>query len=196
MNVENTIENKETVARSETPDYDHLAVVLGKACPDDIRRTLAWAHEPDATFEIRTFGSQTNPWARVSAGYFRNVDVAVKAVLDHIDEFDPAQVYFTLNETTPDVYGRIKDRIEPRPAATTKDGEIRWLRNILIDLDPVRPQGIPSSEAELEASRKRMEDVRAWLSERGFPGPLVGMSGNGYPCFMPSTVSRRPRGMT
>jgi len=147
---------------------------------DEIRKTLEWSIKPGETFEIRTLESQTKPWARTASGYFRDVDAAVQAVLTHVSEYDPKQVYCTLNPTIPSVYARAGNHIQPNVRNTTKDEEIQRIRSILIDCDPVRPAGIPSSDTELEAAEKKMRQVKEWLDQHGFPPPLVGMSGNGY----------------
>lgn len=172
-------EGVDTLGQSE--DFsDYLGVLGGMVNPDDVDKTLRWLTHPGETFEISTFDSQRKPYAGTCCGYFRDVGPAVKAVVNHIEHFEPAQVYVTLNPVLPDLYARAKDRIKERQKNTTKDADIVGYRNILVDLDPVRPSGVPSSEPELEEANKRMIAVRGWLKERGFPDPLTAMSGNGY----------------
>src|SRR5205085_1865137 len=65
----------------------------------------------------------------------------------------------------------------------------RWLP---FDFDPTRGAGTSSTAAELDAARLVMEAVRAFLDSKGWPSPVVGMSGNGwhllYPIDLPNTV--------
>lgn len=148
--------------------------------PDEIQKTLTWSFTPGETFEIRALESQTNGRVRTSSGYFRDVKTAVQAVLDYIEQYQPKQVYCTLNPTRPDVYARVRDHIQANVKNTTQDKEIARIRAILIDCDPVRPAGIPSSETELQATEEKMRQVKEWLDQRGFPAPLIGLSSNGY----------------
>ena len=71
----------------------------------------------------------------------------------------------------------------------TKDAEISHIRNLLIDLDPIRPEGISSTDSEHEAALEMAQIIRADLENEGWPEPLVGDSGNGghlvYPLDLP-----------
>jgi hypothetical protein len=49
----------------------------------------------------------------------------------------------------------------------------------VIDLDPCRPSGIPSTDVELASAIERRTAVATFLGEMGFPEPVVAMSGNG-----------------
>ncbi len=147
---------------------------------DDIQKTLDWSFQPGETFEIRILESQTKPWAKTASGYFRDTEIAVKAITDYILEYQPKQVYCTLNPTIPDLYARARDHIQPGLKSTTNDEEIVCIRSILIDCDPVRPTGIPSNEEELDAAEKKASQVKEWLEQYEFPPPMIGMSGNGY----------------
>ncbi|MBX3408226.1 MAG: DUF3987 domain-containing protein [Phycisphaeraceae bacterium] len=64
--------------------------------------------------------------------------------------------------------------------ATTTDGDILGRRWLMIDLDPVRPSGVSSSDLELAAAQERCLAIRAFLTARDWPEPIVVMSGNGY----------------
>lgn len=175
------IHQKEAVSSDLLSDFsDSFPVMSGLVNPDDVRRSLSWMIRPDDTFEIRTFGSQSKPWARTSAGYFKDVETATKALVDHIESFKPGQCYVTLNLVTDDLYARVRDRIEGNQRNTAGDHDVLRYRNILIDHDPVRPAGIPATEDELRAAQDRMDSVKTCLQDQGFPAPLVGMSGNGY----------------
>lgn len=51
---------------------------------------------------------------------------------------------------------------------------------ILFDLDPVRPTGTASTDEELQESHNRAIGLQRHMSAHGWPGPAIGMSGNGY----------------
>ena len=140
---------------------EHVAVITDLANPDDILKALRWLHRPGDTFEIRTLDSQTDKYVGRSCGYFRDCDTAVEAVVEHVGQYHPAQVYVSLNPTTPDLYARARDRIKTKQKAMAKNEDIIRIRNILIDCDPVRPPGIPSSNSELDAAEKTMKTIRA-----------------------------------
>ena len=52
----------------------------------------------------------------------------------------------------------------------------RWL---LVDIDPCRPSGIPSTEEEHQAALDRSDEIRDFLCELGWPLPVYIDSGNG-----------------
>ncbi len=77
------------------------------------------------------------------------------------------------------------NRPHPRPAPNAfgcpalTDADIAEYRHLPFDFDPVRPIGVPSTDAELAAAiAARDRFVRAMLA-RDWPLPLSGMSGNG-----------------
>lgn len=63
----------------------------------------------------------------------------------------------------------------------TADNNVLAYRWLYLDIDTVRPAGIPSSDSELRKAYEVKEQVIAYLdSEYGFINPLTAMSGNGY----------------
>jgi len=62
--------------------------------------------------------------------------------------------------------------------------------HLLIDLDPVRPKGVASTDAEMAAARQQAGRIRALLSSLGWPEPAEAHSGNGshllYRCALPA----------
>ena len=63
---------------------------------------------------------------------------------------------------------------------TTSDKEIEVLNWLFVDLDPVRPSGISSTEEELKLSMDLAQKVYLYLKGEGFEEPLKAFSGNGY----------------
>jgi hypothetical protein len=88
-------------------------------------------------------------------------------------------VYITLNPLPPDLLGRSNNTLREWAKTTTSDNEVRRRAYLPIDLDPTRPSGISSSEAEHQAALGQARKVRAWLAERRWYSPLFADSGNG-----------------
>lgn len=150
----------------------------------DIRRFLGFLFEPGDVFEVRSPKvpkRRGSDYCRTWSGYFDDHDAAVGAI-ESLDRSGlPPAVYCTINPVRPDLLARAANRIQWDARETTKDEHIVRRRHVLIDADPVRPSGISSSDAELEAARLRIEDVREYLVETfGFPPMLSGCSGNGW----------------
>lgn len=87
-------------------------------------------------------------------------------------------IYITLNPTNQALLSRAANRLKAG-VARTQDGEIIKLRRLLIDIDPKRPAGVPSSNGEHEAACNHAVWMRRVLSSKGWPQPLFGDSGNG-----------------
>ncbi len=80
-------------------------------------------------------------------------------------------VYVTLNPVNPALAGSRR--------ATNLDDVVRrrWL---MVDLDPVRPADVSSTDEEKRESFEVLERVREALRGRGWPDPVTADSGNGY----------------
>ena len=52
----------------------------------------------------------------------------------------------------------------------------RWLP---IDIDPVRISGVSSSDSEHESALSLARTIRSWLTDNGWPDPVIADSGNG-----------------
>lgn len=159
--------------------------VSGSICQADVLKTLQWLHRAGDTFEIRTMYSSINQYMSIGCGYFQNIETAVDALIQHVEEYDPQQIYVTLNPVNSAIYSRVKDRIAVRQKVTVKDDDIIRLRNILVDCDPVRPAGIPSNDSELEAAQRKAYEIKTWLLGKEFSAPLMGISGNGFHLIIP-----------
>lgn len=88
-------------------------------------------------------------------------------------------IYVTLNPINPALLARSRNRATPFCDTTTTDSDVTVRRWLPIDCDPVRPSGIPSTDAEHEAALARATAIRAALSARGWPDPVQADSGNG-----------------
>ncbi len=112
---------------------------------------------PGETRELRSL----DPWGRaIVTG--DDLEAASEAAISL-----PGNVYFSLNPILPG---------SPSASATTVLKRT-W---ILFDVDPVRPAGVPSTDAEKARAGEVAWDVAERLSTLGWPSPVWADSGNGY----------------
>ncbi len=112
------------------------------------------------------------------SGYFDDRDAFCKSVRE-AEKLQHSGAYFTLQVIDPRLLGRAFNRIR-QTDQTTSDRDVRFYRWLPLDLDPVRPAGISSSDSEL-ADALKLSDVVAdyCVKEKGFSKPIRAMSGNG-----------------
>ena len=113
----------------------------------------------------------------ITVGYFDSWDAALSAVENEPTQYKAA--YFTLNPI------KLPAGIPLNPCSLNPSGNAAGASDIerrtwlLIDLDPPRPSGTNSTEAEKQAAREQAERVKEWLTSQGWPAPVVADSGNG-----------------
>lgn len=149
--------------------------------PAPIEAFLRFAH-PDQLFEIRVLDNGVGR-PRISSGLFDDPEAAAKAVLAHAAWSATANFYYTLNPVNPEsayAQNTWRNTLTLNCRKTTKDGDVLGRSLYLIDVDPVRPSGTPSSAAERVLARDVTKKVRAFLCEAGWPTPTLLSSGNGY----------------
>ena len=104
-------------------------------------------------------------------------------------------LYVTLNRTNPALLARMANKFETGVLAkgtlTSDDDIINW-DYLPIDIDPVRPTGISSTDAELVLAETKTNVVIEYLTGQGFPLPLVACSGNGYHLLYRINLPRSP----
>jgi len=133
--------------------------------------------DPGQTVEIRLIGRR-GP----ASGFYDNYDrLSLDAVMyDNKGEY--AGTYVTLNPVNPDLLARRANRIETRLGREEKsagDSDILCRRWLPVDIDPVRPSGVSSSDSEHAAAIEKAARVAAYLADLGWPQPVVADSGNG-----------------
>lgn len=157
-------------------------------------QTLSFLHYNDSVFELCLFGpknSKSPLWEgyaggkkAVVAGWFRDHDKAVELAV----KIEAVGIHITLNPCSEALLARANERLIAG-VNRTKDIEIKYIRNLLIDIDPIRPEGISSTDAEHRAALEMVNSIRSFLDNQGWPEPLVGDSGNGghlvYPVDLP-----------
>ncbi len=134
--------------------------------------------EAGAAFEIRI--PEPERGYPVS-GYFDDLDKAAAAASAWSGKC--SGVYFTPNPVNPALLARADNRLRQggtkKGSAATTDVDITRRCWLLIDLDPVRPAGISSTDAEHTAALAKAHSVRDWLAACGWPTPIHADSGNG-----------------
>src|SRR5882724_7400629 len=152
-----------------------------KADVAEILRTLSLLAEPAQVVELRLLRAQPNGQRMpvTMSAYFNDHKALANQALAH---GTCAQgVYITLNPINPALLARSANRLrivgKNDPLTTDADVTKRWW--LPIDLDPVRPSGISSTDAEHEAAIVRAFEIRDVLGEEGWPDPIVADSGNG-----------------
>jgi len=138
--------------------------------------------------EIRAFGlSKSNTawegWAGgagIIYGYFDNADDFGKCA-EALEKAKAPGIYFTLNPVVPELLARSANRLKAAgmKTVTTSDKDIKYIRWLPIDLDPIRPTGISSTDTELKAAIKLRKQIWEWMKEKGFESCVPAVSGNG-----------------
>ena len=149
----------------------------------EIRRALALMVEPDQVVELRALHATTKAsrYAYTASGYFNDMEAFVKA----LSLIRSARgIYITLNPCQRDLLARAQNRLRSADEfradkSCTTDTQITRLRWLLIDVDPERPSGISSSDAEHTRALQHAQTIRETLKSEGWPEPLSADSGNG-----------------
>jgi hypothetical protein len=150
---------------------------------NDPSQFLAYLHDAGNVFEVRIPDCPDRKggnYKSTAAGFFNDPDKAAEAIAA-IEQCEPASVYVTINPANPEVIARACNRIKTKVGTgfSAGDDKIVRRRNLLIDIDPSRVSGISSTDEAMQAALTKAADIREYLSARGWPLPLFGMSGNG-----------------
>lgn len=151
--------------------------------PEEIQKTISILKPNNELYECRIIKGFT-----VLSGYFRGADKLI-AELGKVD-LRGANVYFTLQRLHEGCEARVQWEhfVESGRAKvpTTSDKDIVAYEYIPVDLDPIRPAGISSSEGEKAAAEEMRELIIAYMTaEKGFRRYISASSGNGYHVLFP-----------
>ena len=141
----------------------------------ELRKAIAILKPNNQLFEVRIFGGSKNV---IISGYFTDVETLIKA-FDTVD-VRGRNIYITLNAINPACYSREQHDKFKQVKQTTSDSEITDYQWLFVDLDPVRPTGISSTDEELGHARHLSYKVHDYLEGLGFKEPVQALSGNGY----------------
>ncbi|MBM4274369.1 MAG: DUF3987 domain-containing protein [Deltaproteobacteria bacterium] len=162
-----------------------------------IKASLAYLHSDGVVFEMCVIGPKPPncEWWEgfaggrkpIVAGWFRDHEKAAELAT----RVWATGVYITLNPANGGLLSRANERLLAG-VGRTQDGEIEWIRNLLIDLDPIRPAGISSTDTEHAAALEMAQIIQADLTAEGWPNPLLGDSGNGAHLVFPLDLANTP----
>jgi hypothetical protein len=140
----------------------------------EIASAISLLFEPGDAVEVRI------PKTRVGvvAGYFDDHTMLATAIHDADSKYRASGVYYVVNKINPALLGRAYNRLKERAEYATADNNILQRRWLPIDLDPVRPAGISSSEEEHAAAVHRARTIADDM-EKEWGRPIVADSGNG-----------------
>ena len=139
-----------------------------------ICRALSILHEPGEIIEFRAF--DVDGARGTMSGYFDDPAKCAAAIV----KFDgKGNLYVTMNPCHPALLSRATNRVQHNAKATTNDADIVCRRWILIDVDPKRPSGTSSTDAQYDASLERGREICAYLTSRGVRFVIFADSGNG-----------------
>jgi len=160
-------------------------------------KALEFLHSDGAVFEVCAIGPKTTRrrlWEgyaggkrAIVAGWYGNPEAAAEMAV----QIEAISIYITLNPCQRAVLARANHRLVAN-VNRTKDLEIEKISNLLIDIDPIRPEGISSTDQEHEAALEMAQVIRADLTKKGWPEPLVGDSGNGGHLIYPLDLANTP----
>ncbi|WP_048148297.1 hypothetical protein [Methanolacinia paynteri] len=144
---------------------------------EEIRKALATLFPGGEVVELRALGDYN-----IHSGYFDDYETLAEKA-EKISRLSDVQgVYVTLNEINPALLSRRANRVKTnlgRKDSTTADADIIRRRWLPVDLDPVRPSGVSSTDEEHEAALAKAKKISGFLEIFGFPRPVLADSGNG-----------------
>jgi hypothetical protein len=143
-----------------------------------IQRFLNTIFTEGDLIEVRGLGSPDKGTLRVLTNDF---NLAARSAVK-MSDWAGADIYFALNPIALESRYAQRETINypyARVAVTAGDRDIANRNLYLIDIDPVRPSGTAATEEQRAAAMSSATTVRAALTERGWPQPIVIDSGNG-----------------
>ena len=139
-----------------------------------IRQAVEVLHPGGELFEVRAIDGRWN-----ASGYFTSADVLIEQ-LKYAKIKSKANIYITLGGIKADCYARAQhDKFIENATPTTTDSDIEGYNWLMVDLDPVRTSGVSSSNEELEAAKKKANDIYLYMQQQGWSEPVIAVSGNG-----------------
>lgn len=153
---------------------------------DEIRRTVNILKPDRELFEIRIIQGRN-----IMSGYFRNADAVINE-LSSVN-LDRCNIYITLQKLHEGCEARWQYErfvnVGKEKLPTTSDNDVTDYSYIPIDLDPVRPAGISSSDDELREAAELKAQILETVKAQGYKKYITAHSGNGYHILLPVDFS-------
>lgn len=113
----------------------------------------------------------------VISGLYDNIEKIPKDIEAYEGKYN---IFVTINPVKEECKRRGINRLIRGARKTTSDEEIDRISYILVDLDPIRPTKVSSTNEELQSAEELANTIKIFLDEYKFPEPIMAMSGNGY----------------
>jgi len=142
-----------------------------------LRDAVARLTGPGQVVEVRALTDQFT-----HSGYFSDHNALIRSVEPLDADSSVHGIYVTLNEVNPALLSRRANRIKMRLGkkdSTTSDADILRRCWLPIDIDPLRPSGVSSTDEEHGLALAKADEVARWMAGLGFPDPVRADSGNG-----------------
>jgi hypothetical protein len=140
----------------------------------EIQFGISLLFAPQQVVEVRIPKTRSG----VVSGYFDNHKALATAILEAQEDYPAPGIYYVLNPINPALLSRAYNRLKPRAEYTTSDNNILRRRWLPVDLDPVRPAGISSSDEEHAAAIVRARVIAQEMAKE-WGWPILADSGNG-----------------
>jgi hypothetical protein len=149
-----------------------------------IASALRHVLEPGQVTELRAVGVRTPEYRgrHVEAGFFDSDHVeAMASEALRLTKYAQG-VYFTLNPLHPDIVHRCYNRVRVAgEGELAKDEHVLYRRWLFVDTDAERRfSDISTTDAEKGSAWETIQAIRDHLRGRGWPGPILADSGNGF----------------
>jgi hypothetical protein len=162
------------MASKATPSNHGCNTKVPWADRGEIERAITLLFELNDVVEVRIPKTR----AGVVVGYFDDLSAMAGAIFHADARYHAGGVYYVLNRINPALLGRAYNRLKEHAEYTTADNNILGRRWLPIDLDPVRPAGISSTEEEHAAAVDRARVITDDM-QKEWGRPIIGDSGNG-----------------
>jgi hypothetical protein len=146
---------------------------------NEVRRAMTLFLPAGQVTELRAFDAAVGggKYLEIYAGWFDSPDAVAEAVVT-LSTF--SNLYFLPNPVRPELRGRIYNKLRAaKKTPLTSDADILSRHWLLIDLDPVRPAQISSTDDQHDAALRLARRIRDELRAEGWPLPILADSGNG-----------------
>jgi hypothetical protein len=144
---------------------------------EQLRDAVALLAGPGQVVEVRALADLTT-----HSGYFKDYEALVRQVKALGTDVTIQGIYITLNNVNPALFSRRANRIKMRLGkkdSSTGDADIVRRRWLPIDIDPLRPSGVSSTDEEHGLALAKADEIARWIAGLGFPDPVRADSGNG-----------------
>lgn len=150
----------------------------GRDAPEPARQILAWLEvltggRVEGMVELRALGVSRHSTTA------RHAEHALYAP-DEVGLARLAKDARELSRRAEGVYATLNPVMTRVGMGSATDRDIVRRRWLLVDIDPCRPAGTSSTDAERAAAFERARVVRDYLRSEGWPDPVLADSGNGY----------------